>query len=414
MTSKFPLLLLFPCFVACGDEAALSNEAEDESDDAGASMTEESPSSEPQDPSSARARALLGGADGDAVLNEVYRAPSNLFCPNQTAECRGQAVDLEFNPANEGELWVVFRQPYAGEPCTVGTDPGCLLMTSKVAIIQNADTAEPLVEVKEDGNSWHFMRVASGLAFADDNTFATVGEARTGNFTDEPLNYAGPTWWSADPAIFAQDFMLNGSHLDMVHGTPFGMGIAHQRDHVFWCFNGYNSSIDRYDFHEPHEPGGADHSDGEYHRYVEGEVRRQENVPSHMEFASDGTTLYIADSGNRRILALDTNSGGAMRPIVIADEQVATPLAVDGAELREVVPPGVVAMPSGLEIFDDHIFVTDAQGSLIHLFDLEGNELQRFETGLPEGTLAGLAVGPDEHLYLVDWPEARVLRLDAE
>lgn len=358
--------------------------------------------------------AMLGYGDPDRVtLTELYAAPSNLFCEAQTRSCPGLAADLEFNPAREGELWVVFRQPYAGEPCLKAGDAGCLLLGGKVAILQDATSNSPTAETKEDGNSWHFMRQATSLAFADDDTFATVAEARTGNFLNDTLDYMGPTWWSADPDIFAQEFMLNGSHLDMLHSTPYGMGIAHQRDAVFWAFNGAEGSLDRYDFHEPHEPGGAYHGDAEYDRYVRGQVKRQENVPSHMAFGSDGTTLYVADSGNQRVVALDTTSG-ENRVSITTYDGLADPGEYQDADLVELVPKGVMLLPSGLDVFDDHLFVTDAQTSKIHLFDDQGEELLVLDTGLPNTSLAGLSVGPDEKVYIVDWPGARVLRIDVD
>jgi hypothetical protein len=258
------------------------------------------------------------------------------------------------------------------------------------------------------------MRLATSLAFADDDSFATVGEARTGNYLDHSLDFMGPTWWSSDPEIFAQEFNLNGSHLDMLHGTPFGMGIAHQRAHVFWAFNGHGGSIDRYDFHDPHVPGGEDHSDGEYARYVTGEVQRLESVPSHLAFKSDGRTLYVADTGNGRVVSLDTESGGDRVPVEVDDNQIAAPVEVLGAELSVVVPEGVMTLPSGLAIWRDRLIVTDAQTSRIHMFDDEGKELLAFDTELPEGTLAGITVGPDDKVYFVDWPAARVLRVDVD
>jgi sugar lactone lactonase YvrE len=219
---------------------------------------------------------------------------------------------------------------------------------------------------------------------------------------DQSLDFMGPTWWSSDPSIFAQDFMLNGSHLDMLHATPFGMGIAHQRDHVFWAFNGAVGSIDRYDFHEPHVPGGEDHSDGEYAQYATGEVKRLDGVPSHLAFLSDRRTLVVADSGNQRIVMLDTESGSEQVAMTTADPQIAAPVMVLGAELEELVPPGVMVLPSGLAVWNDTLFVTDTETSLIHLFDASGEELLSFDTGLEAGALAGIAVGPDDRVYIVD------------
>src|SRR5690606_2860220 len=114
--------------------------------------------------------------------------------------------------------------------------------------------------------------------------------------------------WSSNLGIYGiQPPGLNGSHLDMLHETPFCMGIAWERDNVYWVFNGNAGAIDRVDFHADHGPGNDDHSDGEYWRYVPGQVARVPNVPSHMHLA--GTWLYIADTGNGRVVRLDITSG---------------------------------------------------------------------------------------------------------
>lgn len=418
-------LALFGCLhlCSCSGEGEVTPPDDAADDDGPADDDDDAPADDDATPVTGP-EALLGGGDADAVtLTELYRAPENLFCETASSACPGLAVDLEFNPVRPSELWVVFRRPWAGEPClepeegmtSAGPDQaGCALLRSKVAIFEDATVDSPTVALKEDGNSWHFMRLVTSLAFADDDGFATVGEARSGNYLDDARDFIGPTWWSSDPRIFAQEFDLNGSHLDMLHGTPYGMGIAHQRDHVFWAFNGQAGSIDRYDFHEPHVPGGADHSDGEYAQYVTGQVTRVEGVPSHMAFLADDRTLVIADSGNQRLVTLDTESGESQMPMTIADDQVENPVMVLGAELEVLVPRGVMVLPSGLAVWRDHLFVTDAETSRIHLFDATGEELLSLDTGLDAGSLAGITVGPDDRLYLVDWPAARVLRIDLD
>ncbi len=404
---------------------------------------EPSPETDAQD---SAASAWVGDGTLDTVeLSLVYDAPDQFFC--SPTGCRvGLAVDLEFNPARPGELWVLYRQPYDGAPCEESNrTAACELLGSKVAIISDADTDSPDVEIEEDGNSWHFMRVATALAFADDDTFATVGEARTGNWMDNDVDFMGPTWWSADPNVFAVDFGLNGSHLDMLHATPFGMGIAHdptswavgdgfETGPVFWAYNGDVGAIDRYDFKQPHQPGGEDHSDGTLHRYVTGQLKMAPGIPSHMEFASlgrvpereslfgpsasddEGTMpdwwLYIADTGNQRIVRLDTKSGRLGEPIVTPDPQLEDPRTVEDAVLEEVVPKGRLEAPTGLAVAGELLFVSDAATSLIHVFDLQGETLAVLDTELPAWSLAGLAIGPDDKLYFVNWSEGSVHRVE--
>jgi hypothetical protein len=431
------LLLCSTALTSCASNAASPSKTRAESKDDKPADEAVFDDAGPTQAGSNRARALVGDGTLDSVtLTRIYRAPTDLFC--SLSGCRpGFAVDLDFNPVRPGEMWVVFRQAYSGEPCERdGSTAGCELLESKVAVITAADGAAPSTVLKQDGNAWHFMRLATSLAFADDDTFATVGEARTGNFTNEALDYMGPSWWSSDPAIFAMDFMLNGSHLDMLHATPYGMGIAHDptlvsaggvsaTEPVFWAFNGQSGAIDRYDFNSPHEPGGEDHSDGELARYVTGELKMVPQVPSHLEFADrslanpDGAGgspqwwLYIVDSGHQRVVRLDPRSGqAAAAPLVNDDGQILDPKLIEDAELVEVVPPGLLTLPSGIAVLDDLFLVSDAATSEVFAFDLDGNVLGKLDTGLPEGSLAGITVGPDRRLYFVDWNEAEVVRVE--
>ncbi len=423
--------------VGSGSEAEVSD-----TDDADV----EAPGTDASGAADSAAAPWIGDGTLDTVeLVQVYDAPDQFFCTR--SGCRpGLAVDLEFNPVRAGELWVVYRQPYDGQSCNQ-SDPGslaCELLGSQVAIITDADTANPSVNVLEDGNSWHFMRVVTALAFADNDTFATVGEARTGNWMDHASDFMGPTWWSSKPSEFAVDFGLNGSHLDMLHATPFGMGIAHDPTRwqtatgfdtgpVFWTFNGDIGAVDRYDFKEPHEPGGEDHSDGTLHRYVEGKLKMAPGIPSHMDFANLGQVpseeglfgpssseggqmpdwwLYIVDTGNQRVVRLDTKSGTLGNAVVTPDPQLADPRQVDGAVLEEIVPAGMLEAPSGIAVAGDVFFVSDAATSRVVLFDLEGEVLGALDTELPAWSLAGLAIGPDERLYFVDWAEGSVYRVE--
>ncbi|HEX2732827.1 MAG TPA: hypothetical protein VHM70_14560 [Polyangiaceae bacterium] len=400
--------------------------------------TKTSKSNKPKgtDATPAAAKWIGDGSKDGVDYVEIYVAPKDFFC--SLSGCRvGIPADLDFNPFRPGEMWVVFRQPYVGQTCNAD-DPqsiGCELMGSKVAIITGADGDAPSTEIKEDGNSWHFMRRVTSLAFADDDSFATVGEARTGNFFDDAPSYMGPTWWSADPTIFAVDFGRNGSHLDMLHATPFGMGIAHdprpmvgphgklETQPVFWAFNGAAGAIDRYDFNLPHEPGGKDHSDGELARYATGSLKMIPDVPSHMEFADRSTLeekasdpdwwLYVADTGNHRVVRLDPDSGVvSSEPLVTDEDQVKNPQQVDGAVVEEVVAEGVLGLPSGIAVAGSLLFVSDGASSSIHVFDLDGKALGQLDTGLPSGSLAGIAVGPDQRLYFVDWLGSRVVRIE--
>ena len=322
------------------------------------------------------------------------------------------ATGLDFNPERPGELWAVLRQFPSGRPCTEADPRGCGALEGQVAIIEDAGEDEPSVEVKVDSNAWHFMRRPTGIAFGPNDTFATCGEARTDNYEDDTFDYAGPVLWSSDPDIFAVEIPgKNGSHLDMLHDSPFCMGIAHETDNAYWVFNGQDSSLDRYDFHSPHEIGGEDHSDGEMLRFAQGGVKRSPEIPSHLVFDPKDAMLYVADTGNSRVLRLDTNSGRQGRTIP-SNDPIQVSARIDGAEVLDFVPPGELDAPSGVALHRGVLFVTDNSTSEIHAYDRDGAELRVLDTGLPAGSLAGIAISEDGVVFVSDLATGRVLRLE--
>lgn len=83
------------------------------------------------------------------------------------------------------------------------------------------------------------------------------------------------------------------------------------------------------------------------------------------------------------------------------------------APLQVLVEGGVLEQPSGIEASGGLAFVSDAKTSQIHAFDLEtGALVKTLDTGLPEGSLAGLNFGPDGKIYFVDRKAAKVIRID--
>ena len=94
-----------------------------------------------------------------------------------------------------------------------------------------------------------------------------------------------------------------GTHIDMLHMSPLCMGIAWDgAANVYWTFDGGNKSIVKYDFKLDHGMGNDDHSDGEIFRYVKGQLGYEKKVPSHLFYAPESKTLYIADAANGRIV----------------------------------------------------------------------------------------------------------------
>lgn len=355
----------------------------------------------------------------NADLTRVLLPQAPLLISLFEAQSPWSATALAFNPEVPGELWVTLRQPRSNALCTQeatqSAQAACAALRGQIAIISEADSDSPSIRTERDGNAWHFMRRPTSIAFGDHGTLATCGEARTANYEDDRIDFHGPVLWSSNPAIFGVPPLdgQNGTHLDMLHSTPFCMGIAHERDNVYWAFNGQLGALDRYDFKHPHVVGGDDHTDGELLRYVEGELQRLPEVPSHLVLDRERGLLYVADTGNARVMRLDTRSG-RLGAEVLEYDGMQLHRRMDGAELKSWIDPGQLERPSGVVIHRGLLLVTDNASGKIHAFDQHAQELRALDTGLGAGALSGLAVGPDEKLYLSDLRTGQIFRIDSK
>jgi len=350
----------------------------------------------------------LGLGDGSAASVGM----SYIFAPASPKE----VTDVAFDPKIPNRLWILMREYASEEVCMTSSNcssAAAAALEGKTAIMDNPGTAEASVQVITDPNAWHFMRRPTALAMTPDGAFATVHEARTGNFFGDDVDYIGPTLWSTDLSVYGiqPDYPgANGSHLDMLHQTPYGMGVVWGGEgNLFYIFNGDVGAIDQVDFAADHGPGADDHSDGRYRRYVEGQLLRAEGIPSHL--AMDGNWLYIADTGNGRVVRLDVTTGTDQGDITPVYETLAYQSMVEGAVLEEVVPAGVVTQPSGLAIQDGLLYVSDYATRKITAFDLEGNVVRELQLDLPNG-ITGLHFGPEGRLYVVEQDVGNVWRIE--
>ena len=88
-------------------------------------------------------------------------------------------------------------------------------------------------------------------------------------------------------------------------------------------------------------------------RYVLGQVKAVAKVVSHLFYRAEDQMVYIADTGNGRVVKLAANSGTAAGAIVPRQDE-AESWDMTGATLTEVVPrsAGLFMLPSGLEIHE--------------------------------------------------------------
>lgn len=314
-------------------------------------------------------------------------------------------VDLEFNlkPGRTHELWVLNRDDAEG---------------SSMSIFFDANTPQQVIEKRKDSHRGHFMINCPAFAMSDTGDFCTVQEVlnSTGHQTE---TFMGPVLWTSDTNVFARYYQSDwdpfeplGSHIDMLHQSPYAMGVAWEKDNIYWVFDGYNGNIVNYNFQTPHEIGGDDHSDGILKRYTEVQVKRVVDIPSHMVIDHKTGWLYIVDNGNKRVLRLDTKSGVRGTFISNPYENLEDYFRVKNVTWEVFIDSGLV-MPVGVDVQDGRLVVTDnSNGDIIFYNTTTGKknaEIGRVKTG--KAGIAGITIGPDSTLWYVVTSTNEVIHL---
>lgn len=311
------------------------------------------------------------------IYTTVATAANQLNKPN----------DLDFFPIlAKNELWVVNERTEA--------------LGGSTLTIYDAGKPNQTFLNRVDGNAWHFMSLPTGIAFSDDNfNFSTSPGVKDANHNGG--SFTGPALWSSDPNIYAQPSGGNGSHLDMLHGSPYSMGIAHEADNVFWVFDGWNETIVRYDFGKDHGAGNDDHSDGIVRRYLEIPVKKDGFVPSHMVLDKTSGWLYVVDNGNDRVLRLDINSSSVVNTLPLINEPLAEHSEMGNVTWAVIINQGLIR-PSGIEIIGNRLLVSDFANGDIIVYDIENGfaELGRIVTG--QAGITGIKIGPEGEIWFTN------------
>ena len=319
--------------------------------------------------------------------------------------------DLEFHPnsSRQNELWVVNRA------------------TDSVTIIHNAGQSNQVTEYRKDSNGNHFMEEVSAIAFGEyheefDYQFATAQESRnTYNGQANPNDFMGPALWPSSLSHFAEENQeqggLLGSHIDMLHESPQGMGIAHDSDNAYWYNDGYYGELVHYDFQQDHDTGEDDHSDGIVTRYIEISLTRTPGVPGHLDMNKGNGMLYVADTGGGRVLWVNTQDPNVTISDIRGAESQMEPL--DGYNQATSVDWGILASglssPSGIKLHQGVLFVSQNGNGKITGFNLneDGKNITDSRTvNTNAGSIMGLEIGPEGKLWYVDSEKNRVIRLD--
>ncbi len=299
-------------------------------------------------------------------------------------------TDLDFHPIlSKNQLWVVNKKTENTGGSTV--------------IIDNPGESNQQSIVKSDGNAWHFMSLPTGIAFSKNGNFGTSPGVFDANHNGgQP--FTGPSLWSGDLSIYAEPSGGNGSHLDMLHASPYSQGIASETDNVFWVFDGYNNDIVRYDFVNDHGPGNSFHGDAKIRRYKDFSVSKDPNnkVVSHL--VVDDTWVYVVDYGNQKVFRIKLNSGNiGGTPAFGPFESVVEYTYITGYVTEDLVVDGLLE-PAGIDVIDDRMLVSDYATGEIIVYDITAApavEIGRIGTSA-QGIM-GIKIGPDGRIWYVDY-----------
>ncbi len=311
--------------------------------------------------------------------------------------------DLDFVPGRPNELWVLNKEAAGGS----------------VVLFFNPGKANQSQQFRRDSHNEHFMARATAIAFGASDYFGTAQEIQS---TAGPTaTFMGPALWNSDTTVFARMHQNNwepgkllGSHIDMLHQSPYGMGIAHDNANVYWYFDGHNGNICKYDFAAPHGVGEDDHSDGRIHRFTDVTVTRKPNVPSHMVLDKANDWLYFADGGTGRVLRMKTTSG-TVGANLTAPASGAEPLAeykaVTGAT-KEVMVSGLTS-PCGVDYRNDRLFVSDYSTGNIHIYNTTTTPATLVGTIITGGPgVMGVRVTHDNKIWFVNATTNKLYRID--
>lgn len=332
------------------------------------------------------------GSPGSVTFTEVF--------VTKTAKADA-LVDIAFNQDKPDQAWVVAQ----------GTD------TIQLGTGVTATEAGTWKSYR-DPAAIHFMHKPPAIAWGSKGLWGICGD--NDNAQNDPRQANTPNYFMG-PALFTSDLTIFttqneattlGSHYDMLHNTSFCRGITHIEENIFMVFNSEYGSLDKYNFNVPHEPGGDDHSDGEIYRFALGQVKGVDGVPSHLAYDPEDKMVYVADTGNARIVKIDPSSGTLGGALPRRNEVLKKSGMMDGTNVEVVVASGLDT-PSGIKVKNGLIYVTDAGTSLFHVYDKKtGKEVRKLDTGLPGKSLAGFTFGPEGKVFFVNRTGGQVLRID--
>jgi sugar lactone lactonase YvrE len=311
-------------------------------------------------------------------------------------------MDMDFvkRSGRENELWVLNQS---------GWDGGTFTIISDVT-----DIAFQIVTLYDSHNG-HFMIFSTAVAMGDNGNFATTQYIKN-TAGEESSTFMGPSLFTVGVDTFGVINQSNwdsdkplGSHMDMLHQSPFSTGVAFEKGNAYWINDGWNGNVIRYDFVDDHGPGGEYHGDGILSRYPEVETQRVDDIVSHMILDEDRKWLYIVDTGNKRVLRLDITSGNRGNDLFAPNEELADYYEVVDASFEVIIDAGL-EQPAGIELTDDRLFISDYAQGKIFIYDITDNFALKGTIDTETG-IQGIVIGPDKSLYYANSENEEVIRL---
>ncbi|MCP4443571.1 MAG: T9SS type A sorting domain-containing protein [Aureispira sp.] len=332
------------------------------------------------------------------ILNSFLTGTPTYVTVLTSADQLDKPTDLDFHSIlSLKELWVLNENTESSGGSTV--------------TVSDAGSASQSSQWRRDGNAWHFMSLPTALAFGTNGNWANSPGVYDANHNGG-APFTGPSLWSSDQAIYAQNAGpgTNGSHLDMLHESPYAMGIAHHKDNAYWVFDGNSGDIVYYDFAKDHGPGNSYHGDALIRRYPVS-VLKDGDVPSHLILNKTNGWLYIVDTGNDRVLRMNTATGTVQSGLT-GYETVEEYSQMTGVVSEVAIDTGLT-QPCGIDLVDNNLIVGDYTTGDIRFYDVSVNPatyLGKISTGA--AGLTGLKVGPDGNIWYTNRLTNEVKRIE--
>jgi len=329
---------------------------------------------------------------------------------SDTSDNISSPTDLEFHPGRVNELWVANKA------------------TDSITIVHNTGLDNQTSETRLDVNRNHFLEEVSAISFGSyhpefDWQWGSAQESlNTYNGQGNPNYFMGPALWPSSLDHFAVENQNNedgllGSHIDMLHESPYGVGIAHDYDNVYWYNDGYYGELVRYDFMMDHDTGGHNHSDGIVQRYSEIQLNHSYGTPGHMVLDKETDILYISDAGGDRVIWVNTDDTTYQTENIMNDSSRLETLSeysrISGVEWGVLIEG--VNRPSGIALDGDQLFVSLNEDNSIVSYNLNSDGKSAVEVAIintSASSIMGIEIGPKGHLFYVDNARDEVVRVD--